>query len=139
MNSRVGDDLHRAAFDGRGPAQKLVHEVIPVQEVARVLVLARNHHKDVEHLAQRGELGCRLGAVSDVCTGILLQCDICKHLGKGQSRSITAMSESVSTVTLVALVPQCQVLFEAASTVGQPSVQRRCLLGMGCISTLTCV
>ena len=139
MNSRVGDDLHRAAFDGSGPAQKLVREVILVQEVTMVLVLARHHHKDVEHLAQRGELFCRQGVVSDMCTGILLHRDIWKHLGRGQSRSITAMSESVSTLTLVALVPQCQVLFEAASTVGQPSVHRRCLPGMGCVSTLTCV
>ena len=133
MNSRVRDDLHRAAFDGRGPAQKLEHEVILVQEVARVPVLARHH------LAQRGELDCRQGVVSDVCTGILLHRDIWKHLGRGQSRSITAMSESMSTLILVALVPQSQVLFEAASTVRQPSVHRRCLPGMGCVSTLTCV
>ena len=137
MTSRVGDDLHRATFDVEGPAQKLEHENILVQEVARVPVLARHHHKDVEHLAQRGVLGCRHSVVSDVCTGILLPRDIWKHLGRGQSRSITAISESVSI--LVALASQCQVLFEAASTVGQPSVHRRCLPGMGCVTTLTCV
>ena len=120
MNSRVGGDLHRATFNVKGPAQELEHEVILVQEVARVPILARHRHRDVEHLAQRGDLDCRQGVVSDACTGILLHRDIWKHLGIGQSRSITVMSESVSTLTLVALVLQCQVLFEAASTVGQP-------------------